>query len=106
MGGRGARTLLQLGDGGAAHVRRKLRLWRGRLVDHFAERGEPFLKDGKLALRGCLVFDFDPEILGGVLRAGVAEIESTTTSIRRELAEPPGSGLPASATATTPPIRT
>lgn len=29
----------------------KLRLWRQRLIDHFSERGEPFLKNGKLALR-------------------------------------------------------
>ena len=29
----------------------QLRLWRGRLIDHFAERGEPFLKNGKLGLR-------------------------------------------------------
>ncbi len=28
-----------------------LRLWRGRLKNHFAERGEPFLKNGQLALR-------------------------------------------------------
>jgi len=28
-----------------------LRLWRGRLVEHFAERGEPFLRAGKLGLR-------------------------------------------------------
>jgi arylsulfatase A-like enzyme len=28
-----------------------LRLWRGRLVEHFAERGEPFLHNGKLAPR-------------------------------------------------------
>jgi arylsulfatase A-like enzyme len=28
-----------------------LRLWRGRLVEHFAERGEPFLKGGRLGLR-------------------------------------------------------
>jgi len=29
----------------------KLRLWRQRLIDHFSERGEPFLKNGKLGLR-------------------------------------------------------
>ena len=29
----------------------KLRIWRQRLIDHFSERGEPFLKNGKLALR-------------------------------------------------------
>jgi arylsulfatase len=28
-----------------------LRLWRGRLVEHFAERGDPFCKGGKLRLR-------------------------------------------------------
>lgn len=28
-----------------------LREWRRRLTDHLAERGEPFVKDGKLALR-------------------------------------------------------
>ena len=28
-----------------------LRLWRGRLVEHFQERGEPFLRGGKLGLR-------------------------------------------------------
>jgi arylsulfatase A-like enzyme len=28
-----------------------LRLWRQRLIGHFAERGEPFLKGGKLGLR-------------------------------------------------------
>lgn len=29
----------------------ELREWRGRLVAHFAERGEPFLKNGELAAR-------------------------------------------------------
>ena len=29
----------------------ELRRWRQRLVEHFAERGEPFLKNGKLGLR-------------------------------------------------------
>jgi arylsulfatase A-like enzyme len=29
----------------------ELRRWRQRLVEHFAERGEPFLKNGRLALR-------------------------------------------------------
>ncbi|MCL4401798.1 MAG: arylsulfatase [Acidobacteria bacterium] len=29
----------------------ELRKWRGRLVEHFAERGEPFLRNGKLGLR-------------------------------------------------------
>jgi choline-sulfatase len=28
-----------------------LRLWRGRMVEHLAERGEPFVKNGELALR-------------------------------------------------------
>jgi hypothetical protein len=28
-----------------------LRRWRGRLIAHFAERGAPFLKNGKLGLR-------------------------------------------------------
>jgi arylsulfatase A-like enzyme len=28
-----------------------LRKWRGRMAEHFAERGEPFLKGGKLGLR-------------------------------------------------------
>ena len=45
---------------------------------------------------GAMVFDFDPELLAGVLRADVAEIEASRTSIRRELAEGPGSGLPGS----------
>ena len=26
-------------------------MWRQRLIDRFSERGEPFLKNGKLALR-------------------------------------------------------
>jgi hypothetical protein len=25
--------------------------WRRRMVEHFSERGEPFLRDGKLAVR-------------------------------------------------------
>jgi hypothetical protein len=29
----------------------ELRRWRSRLIDHLAIRGEPFVKDGKLALR-------------------------------------------------------
>jgi len=29
----------------------ELRKWRQRLIDHFAERGEPFLVNGKLGLR-------------------------------------------------------
>ncbi|MCA9040338.1 MAG: hypothetical protein KDA65_08335, partial [Planctomycetaceae bacterium] len=29
----------------------ELRKWRGRMVDHFQVRGEPFLKNGDLALR-------------------------------------------------------
>jgi arylsulfatase A-like enzyme len=36
--------------GDAAHAA-ELRLWRNRLVAHFEERGEPFLKSGKLGLR-------------------------------------------------------
>ena len=36
--------------GDAAHSA-ELRKWRNRLVTHFEERGEPFLKGGKLALR-------------------------------------------------------
>lgn len=36
--------------GDAGHAA-ELRRWRGLLVDHFAERGEPFLKGGKLAPR-------------------------------------------------------
>lgn len=29
----------------------ELRLWRGRLIEHFAERGEPFIENGRLGLR-------------------------------------------------------
>ncbi|HOZ45611.1 MAG TPA: arylsulfatase [Candidatus Hydrogenedentes bacterium] len=36
--------------GVAAHAD-TLRLWRGRLIDHLSERGEPFVKNGQLALR-------------------------------------------------------
>ena len=36
---------------GDPHREAELRLWRQRLVAHFAERGEPFLKGGKLGLR-------------------------------------------------------
>jgi arylsulfatase A-like enzyme len=36
---------------GDAGYEGELRRWRGRLIEHFAERGEPFLKNGKLGLR-------------------------------------------------------
>lgn len=42
----------------------------------------------------AMVFEFDFELLAGVLRTTAAEIENSTTSIRRQLAEAPGSGLP------------
>jgi arylsulfatase A-like enzyme len=28
-----------------------LKLWRERMIEHLSERGEPFVKDGKLAIR-------------------------------------------------------
>ena len=36
--------------GDAAHAG-ELRRWRGRMVDHLSERGEKWVKGGKLALR-------------------------------------------------------
>lgn len=36
---------------GFAEHQTELRTWRGRMVDQFQERGEPFLKNGNLALR-------------------------------------------------------
>jgi arylsulfatase A-like enzyme len=36
---------------GDANQGPELRRWRQRLVEHFAERGEPFVKNGKLGLR-------------------------------------------------------
>ncbi len=36
------------GDGAYGET---LRTWRNRLIDHLAERGEPFVKNGRLALR-------------------------------------------------------
>ena len=44
------RDALRLGIGSFA-VFATLRLWRGRLIEHFAERGAPFLAHGDLALR-------------------------------------------------------
>jgi lipoate-protein ligase A len=38
----------------------------------------------------AMVFEFDFELLAGVLRTTAAAIENSTTSIRRQLAEPPG----------------
>ena len=37
-------------SGDTAHAE-ELRKWRSRLVEHFTERGEPFLSGGKLAIR-------------------------------------------------------
>jgi arylsulfatase A-like enzyme len=37
-------------SGDTAHAA-ELRKWRARLTEHFAERGEPFLSGGKLAIR-------------------------------------------------------
>ncbi len=42
----------------------------------------------------AMIFDFNPELLAGVQRTSIAEIESTRTSIRRQLADAPGSVLP------------
>ena len=36
---------------GDARHEAELRSWRGRMIEHFAERGEPFLRNGKLGLR-------------------------------------------------------
>ena len=36
---------------GATAHKDVLRKWRGRLVEHLSERGEEFVKDGKLAIR-------------------------------------------------------
>lgn len=36
---------------GDARHEAALRKWRGRMIEHFAERGEPFLRHGKLGLR-------------------------------------------------------
>jgi hypothetical protein len=44
--------------GDAAHSKTLL-AWRGRMIEHFAERGEPFLIGGKLAPRPKRL-DFSP----------------------------------------------
>jgi arylsulfatase A-like enzyme len=49
----------------------RLRLWRGRMVEHLAERGEDFVKGGKLALRpkGLLTSPRFPGYQDDIVRA-------------------------------------